>query len=98
MTKCAGYLLSLCLFLSFCDPDLCISLWSGGPGCLGSFVQEGSLRQLCPGFPSSARGAEAFEPLAGEAHEEARTACLPLQIYCKTTKYTLTSITALDLT
>lgn len=69
---------------SVCISYLCILLRSGGPGCIGPFLPEGSVRQHRPGLPSSAGGKEASYSSAGQAAEEAGSTCLPHQLHCKT--------------
>lgn len=68
---------------SFCYSDLCVLLRPRGPRCPGLNLPQESVRQYHPGLPSSSGEQEAYEPAAGEAAEEAGTACLPLHLHCK---------------
>ncbi|XP_069033972.1 arrestin, beta 2b isoform X3 [Embiotoca jacksoni] len=51
------------------------------PGRPGPVLQEGSVCQHHPGLPPPAGGDEGCEPPAGEAAEEAGSACLHLQLH-----------------
>lgn len=71
------------LSASVCDVNLCLPLWTGGPGRSRTFLPERSLHIHVSSLPTYSGGAQAQQSSSGETPEETGPAGSSFSLYCK---------------